>query len=371
VVVDDGTVSLQHIEMRGPATHTFTYGMSDIYNFAMEADASHQYAALNSLGWDMKNQKVRTSKAKAFPLSQGNLRGDTIAKTIGFAPYTQISPVSLELQELQAWADATMARSRMSLIRGRVSTAGVADLKPMDIVKIAGMGQRFNGTTLVTGVRHRVDQHGWQTDVQLGLSGAAFSQQTDIVDAPAAGLLPAVTGLQLGIVDTFSDDPAKEFRMKVVLPGIERENGPIWARLAFPDAGKNRGFFFQPEPGDEVVVGFLNNDPRQAIVLGALYGSKNAPKDFTPTQNNVEKGIVTKKGTTIKFVDKDKASVFIETPKKNTILLDDDAEKVEVVDQHGNNITMSKDGIIIKSAKNVQIDASGNVEIKGQKVDVK
>jgi phage gp45-like len=51
--------------------------------------------------------------------------------------------------------------------------------------------------------------------------------------------------------------------------------------------------------------------------------------------------------------------------------LDDDAEKVEVVDQHGNKITMSKDGIVIKSAKDVKIDANGNVEIKGTKVDVK
>jgi Rhs element Vgr protein len=371
VVVDDGAISLREIKVSGQPKYNFTYGMSEIYNFAMEADASHQYASVSSLGWDMKNQKTRTSKAKAFSLSQGNLKGDTIAKAIGFAPYTQTSPVPLAPQELQAWADATTMRSRMSLIRGRVAIAGVADLKPMDVVKIAGMGKRFNGSALVTGVRHRVDQHGWQTDIQLGLSAEAFSKQTDIVDAPAAGLLPAVTGLQLGLVDAFAEDPDKEFRIKVILPGIDEKKGSVWARLVFPEAGKEHGYFFQPQPGDEVVVGFFNNDPRQAVVLGAMYGSKNAPKDFKLTKDNFEKGIVTKKGITLKFVDKDKASVFIETPKKNKILLDDDAEKVEIVDQHGNKITMSKDGIVIKSAKDVKIDASGNVEIKGAKVDVK
>jgi Rhs element Vgr protein len=375
VVVDDGVVSLRHIALSGRAKHTFAYGTDEIYNFAMEADASHQYAAVHSLGWDMKSHKTLTSRAKAFTLSQGNLRGDSLANAIGFAPYTQTSLVPLAPQELQAWADAAMVRSRMSLIRGRVSVAGVADLKPMDVVKLTGMGKRFNGSALVTGVRHRVDQHGWQTDVQLGLAAEAFSKQTDIVDAPAAGLLPAVTGLQVGIIHAFADDPDKAFRVKVLMPSIEGKPGEgkheaIWARLAFPDAGKDRGYFFQPEPGDEVVVGFFNNDPRQAVVLGALYGSKNTPKNFKLTQDNVEKGIVTKKGTTIKFVDKEKASVCIETPKKNTIVLDDDAEKVEVVDQHGNKITMSKDGILIKSAKDVKIDASGNVEIKGQKVDV-
>ncbi len=371
VVVDDGVVSLRKIDLSGPAKYNFEYGISEIYNFAMEADASRQYASVDSLGWDVKNQKIRTSKAKAFSLAQGNLKGDSIASAVGFAPYTQVSPVPLEPKELQAWADATVTRSRMSLIRGRVSIAGIGDLKPLDIVKVAGMGDRFNGSTLVTGVRHRVDQHGWQTDVQLGLSAETFSTRADIVDAPAAGLLPAVTGLQVGLVDSFTEDQDKEFRIKIILPGIEGKDSAIWARLAFPDAGKGRGYFFQPEPGDEVVVGFFNNDPRQAVVLGSLYGSKNAPKDFKLTKDNLEKGLVTKKGSTIKFVDKDKASILIETPKKNLILLDDDAEKIEVADQHGNKITMSKDGITLKSAKDVKIDASGNVEIKGQKVDVK
>ena len=44
---------------------------------------------------------------------------------------------------------------------------------------------------------------------------------------------------------------------------------------------------------------------------------------------------------------------------------------IQVTDQHGNSITMDKNGIEIKSEKDVKIDASGNVEIKGQKVDVK
>ena len=36
------------------------------------------------------------------------------------------------------------------------------------------------------------------------------------------------------------------------------------------DAGENRGSFWRPEIGDEVVLGFLNSDPRDAIILGML-----------------------------------------------------------------------------------------------------
>ena len=259
------------------------------------------------------------------------------------------------------------------MIRGRISVPGFGDIRCLDVMAVAGIGERFNGKTLVTGIRHRVDQNGWQTDVQFGLSPKRFTAQRDIVDVPAAGLLPGVNGLQIGIVDQFEEDPDKEFRVKVILPGIDEKKGAVWARLATPDAGKERGYFFRPETGDEVVVGFFNDDPRQAVILGAMYGSKNTPpKDVAKlSKDNITKGIVSKTGVTLGFMDDKKPSVFIKTPGKNQIIFDDDNQKIQIADQHGNSITMSKDGIEIKSAKDLKIEAANNVEIKGSKVNVK
>jgi uncharacterized protein involved in type VI secretion and phage assembly len=146
----------------------------------------------------------------------------------------------------------------------------------------------------------------------------------------------------------------------------------VWARVAHPDAGKQRGQVFWPEPGDEVVVGFLNGDPRQAIVLGALHGSANAPPDDAgpPSQDNTRRAIVSKAGTVIAF-DDDKKSVRIETPGKNKVVIDDDAKSITLADQHGNTITLDDKGITLKSAKDFTIDAaSGKVVIKGSTVDV-
>jgi len=147
----------------------------------------------------------------------------------------------------------------------------------------------------------------------------------------------------------------------------------VWARLASPDAGKGRGFFFRPETGDEVVVGFFNADPRQPVILGALYSSKHGPPSgFSKlTKDNFKKGIVTKGGTRIAFTDDKKASVIVETADKNTILLDDDKALIAISDKHGNKITMDKDGIKLVSAKDLNLEAPGNVVIKGAKVDVK
>ena len=57
--------------------------------------------------------------------------------------------------------------------------------------------------------------------------------------------------------ENFKDDPDKEFRVEVKIPAVTPRDGTLWARLCSPDAGKGRGFFFRPEVGDEVVVGFL------------------------------------------------------------------------------------------------------------------
>ena len=245
VVADDGEISTHKIAVSGSVKHRFEFGISEIYNFEMAADSSHQYASIESTGWDVKTQKLtKASKAKAFNLSQGDLKADKLAKAIGADAVTLTNPIALDPKELQAWSDATMSRSRMALLRGRLSVAGKADIKPMDIMQVSRVGKRFNGKTLVTGVRHQVNQDGWQTEVQFGLSAQAFSRQEGIVDVPAAGLLPAVNGLHIGIVDAFEDDPDKQFRVKVILPGIDEKQGTVWARLTFPDAGKGRGSFF-------------------------------------------------------------------------------------------------------------------------------
>jgi Rhs element Vgr protein len=373
-VVDDGVISLVKLAIEGEPKHKFEYGRSEIFSFDMEADGGRQYPEVQSVGWDIKGQKLTApAKARSFRLAQGNLDGAKIAKAVGSETYRLTTLVPLAPKELQAWSDAALARSRMAMIRGYIAVPGSSQIKLLDVIGISGIGKRFDGKTLVTGLRHRVDQHGWQTDVQFGLSPERFAERFDIADAPAAGLLPAVHGLQIGVVSQFEEDPAKEFRVKVALPGFGDKVESVWARLASPDAGKERGYFFRPEAGDEVVIGFFNDDPRQAVILGALYSSKNPPPKAVSklAKENKDKAIVTKKGLTIRFFDDAKSALFIETPAANKIVLDDNAQTIQITDQHGNKVTLSKDGITIQSAKDLKIEASGKIEIKGQKVDVK
>ena len=388
VIVDDGTVSvtspLGTDLARGRVQYKAEHGQTELYEFEIEADIQQQYGAIYSQAWDIKTQALAEAIAAQdnYPLP-GNLTPSELAGTIGADRCDLITGVELSPNEIQAWADAKMTKTRLSMFRGRVRVPGFADIKPGDVIEIAGISDRFNGRTRVSGIRHQVSIGGWQTDMQFGLSAAWFSQNQDIVETPASGLLPVVNGLQIGIVDQYEQDTENKYRVRVKVPALlqvtetegqtKTEVGVVWARLAALDAGLQRGTFFRPEPGDEVVLGFLHDDPRQAIILGALYSEKNPPP-WEINENNFVKGIVTKKSFKLTFNEEnEKESITLETPKGNKITLTDekDKESIQLTDKNQNIFVMDKEGIQISSAKNISISAKeGDILIEGKKVDV-
>ena len=139
----------------------------------------------------------------------------------------------------------------------------------------------------------------------------------------------------------------------------------VWAMLGHFHAGKNSGSFFVPELNSEVIVGFINDDPRFPVVLGALYSKNNTTKEKF-TKDNFIKSIETKGGTRLEFHDKDKTFKVI-TPKKNMIFISDKAKGVKIEDQNKNVITTSDKGISIESKKDIKLTATGKLELKGTK----
>ncbi|HKJ67726.1 MAG TPA: Rhs element Vgr protein, partial [bacterium] len=121
--------------------------------------------------------------------------------------------------------------------------------------------------------------------------------------------------------------------------------------------------------GDEVILGFLNDDPRDPVVLGMMNSSAK-PAPFTASDDNHEKGFVTRSEMKVMFND-DKKSIRLETPGGNVITLSDDAGSVVIEDQNSNKIEMASGGITIESAADINIKASGNLTIEGTNVNAK
>jgi len=349
VLVNDGSITTKAPKITGSPAFTFEYGISEISEFEMEADIREQFDAVESASWDIAEQKLSDPKtAAAFSLEQGNLDPAKMAKTISADKCKLIHPVDAAPEEMKAWADAKMTKSRMSMLRGRLRIPGDAKIKPGDVVEIKGIGDRFNGKTLVTGVRHQVSLEGWNTDIQFGLSSDWFSRNDDIIDTPSAGLIPAINGLHIGIVDAYEADPDNKFRVKVKMPAIDATEDAIWARLTTLDAGNTRGTFFRPEKGDEVVLGFLNDDPRQAVILGSLHSEKNAmPTGFEITEDNYLKGLVTKESLKVLFDDENKL-IELSTPNGNLFRISDTDKGIHIEDENGNKATTNDKGIILE-----------------------
>jgi Rhs element Vgr protein len=201
------------------------------------------------------------------------------------------------------------------------------------LIELKGVGKRFNGQAYVSGIRHEMTGGTWHTHLQLGLNSKWFYQETDLMEKPAAGLLPGVNGLQIGVVVQLQDDPTGEDRILVKAPIIDPDAEGIWARIATLDAGENRGSFFRPEIDDEVVLGFLNDDPRDPIVLGMLNSSAK-PAPLTASDDNHQKGFFTRAELKVTF-DDDQKIITLETPGGNKVTLSDADKGISLEDQNG------------------------------------
>jgi uncharacterized protein involved in type VI secretion and phage assembly len=169
------------------------------------------------------------------------------------------------------------------------------------------------------------------------------------------------------------NDPEQLARVRVRIfnfDGVAEHDGPVWARVASAFAGNNRGSFLIPDVGDEVLVTFVNDDPRYPIVLGGLWnGSDTAPESISGGRN-LRKVIRSKNGVKVTLEDQDGQEKFIvETPGAQKITLKDGPGQVTIEDSNGNSIKLETSGLTITAAAKVTVNAS-TVEVSAGMVTV-
>ncbi|MEO5593065.1 MAG: type VI secretion system tip protein VgrG [Chitinophagaceae bacterium] len=364
VNVNDGTIKIFKPDTSIEPVLQATYGTS-IIEFEAEMDARNQWKKIKAVSWDYTNQQLfdaETDEASSFA-QQGNIKGSNLADTINLDNYELHHSGHVTEQALQAWVDGAMMRSRMAKIRGRVKITGFSGIKPGDMLKLEGVGDRYKGNAFVTAVKHDIGNGGWETSIQFGLDPECYeSVYKNINDPLTAGLMGGIHGLQIGKVVRLASDPDGEDRILVKIPTIDNDAQGIWSRVACLDAGSDRGTFFRPEIDDEVIMGFINDDPNDAIVLGMLNSSaKKAP--LQASDDNNEKGIFTRSKMRIHFNDQTK-TITIDTPAGNSIKLDEQGTTIEIKDQNNNKITLGSSGIKLSSQLNIDIEAGANLSLK-------
>ncbi|GGN13299.1 hypothetical protein GCM10010967_56760 [Dyadobacter beijingensis] len=398
VMVSNGKISIVKPAKAAKADFEVTWG-TDLLDLEAEMDVRTHYADISTSSWDAVNSKMATEKGSGNTGAVGSAAGalNGLGQAAGAAGnalgidtgvedtrhqfpevfYQSEKPQlfhggDMDTKALGAWAKGQQKRAELSQVRGRVQVRGrhYVPLHTLALKKVAG---RFNGSHLISGVLHQVHSGTWEVDIQFGLSAQTFAETKPYITSPeAGGLLPAIQGLHVGIVTKIEGDTVTGgHRIKVKIPFIAdqgRNSEGIWARQATISAGDKRGSVFRPEIKDEVILGFINNDPNDAIILGMLH-SKTKPAPIDAKDKNLQQGYFAKKGMSLLF-DDEKKSIELKTQEGYSILVSESPGKIELKDKSGNTVTLSESGISLVGKSNISIEAEGEVSIKGKTIQL-
>lgn len=177
-------------------------------------------------------------------------------------------------------------------------------------------------------------------------------------------------GVAIAVV-TQNRDPDGLGRVKLKFSWESEPRESDWARCAVPMAGKDRGTYFLPEVGDEVLVAFEREDMRFPYVLGALWNGQDAPPDNDSDGKNDRRVIKSRQGHTLTFDDGDQGSVELRLQDGKHLKIDDQGLLLE--DGKGNKVSIesTSGAISIEAAQSltlkapsITLDASATAELK-------
>ena len=266
----NGKVSVIKPDAETSSVLKIAYG-DNLLEFNASLDAITQLGSAKATSWDYTQQKTASGEATSSYAGPGNLSSKKLSEVVGLSDYELQSTAPIQSSDLTNWSKAALVKSAYSKIQGDVKFQGSNLVDPAKYITLAGLGDRFNGDHIISGVQHIISHGNWTTEVEVGLSPVWFTEEPDVMAPPASGLLPGAQGLFNATVKKMYEDPDSQYRVLVDIPLFDPNGEGLWARLTNFYSTAGAGAFFMPEVGDEVVVGFLNEDPRYPIILGSIY----------------------------------------------------------------------------------------------------
>ncbi len=215
------------------------------------------------------------------------------------------------------------------------------DLHPGDTVKVAGPIETSGPYGLVK-VRHLWEPSGYRNEFYC-TPGKKYIQ-------PEAPPIPQHIGPIIGrVVENNHPNRIAFVRVEFLWDG---NNESDWMPVFSPNAGADRGFYFLPEVGDQVLVSFFNGDTtRPYVALSAWNGVDTPPNEDLhggEYPKNDLKRIVTKSGNRLVMDDKQgQETMVMATPKHVRVSLFDG----------GATMVLHSDG-------DIHINAGGTVHMK-------
>ena len=254
-------------------------------------------------------------------------------------------------------------------MRQRTTTAGMVQMHGNSdnphlavgtIVNITGeaTNEHDHGKYIITAVNHRISGTRSYRN--------SFTAVPADVQLPPPPYRPHPRSETQRAVVTDNDDPDKLGRIKVKFPWQEGAETTPWIRIVQPYAGKGErgglhGFYFMPEIGTEVLVGFEHNHPGRPFVLGNVYHGESKPDPWASSSNST-KIIRTRNGNEIRLVDsggKEKIHIYHRKDK-------DHYNEIKLEMEGEGTITIETKGQINLNAKNISMVAEESITMSAR-----
>ncbi|WP_043991708.1 phage baseplate assembly protein V [Vibrio sp. AND4] len=327
-----------------------------IYSASWAFTSMDQPDALEMSSWDIKKQKLQTQKA-SVPLLGDKALKVSAQRVLDPTNWSTHYSVPKDKREIKAWADSVMAHLSLSQVQGSVEIQGTTKYKLGDTVKFSEFGTSIDGSAIVTSVSHTITSAEWTTRITFGSEGLSNTLSP----------LPSINGIHLATVAKYESDSKSFDRIGVHIPALnaDKQKNKLWARFSMPYASKGSGMYCYPEQGDEVILGFIEDNPCYPVILGSLHNPINtsalkpgdAHKGWKLTQAGAE------------------LEMLLNTNDKN-LLLKSGEQRLEVSDTEilidsPQEVNIYGTEIDIASPREINITGEDSVEITGTEINMK
>ncbi|MCU4186048.1 VgrG-related protein [Acidiferrimicrobium sp. IK] len=357
-------------------TVSVTYAES-LIAFSVRASGQHP-DQVKVQGWD-KSQKTpitgSSSTASTAVLSTSPLAkkandaqaafGSSAIFTMGLTPASQT--------EAQSISQAVLDRAVSAAVSVRGTCVDEPSIALGTTVEVSGVPTKVAGKYPVTKVEH-VFRAGTPLTTRFSAGDRTSHSLVDTLGTGAART-PAFhhSGLVVGIV-TNAQDPDGLGRVKIKIPSLSNDVETWWARVVNVGAGATRGYGYQPEVNDEVLVGFENGDPRQPAILGGLFNGADKPPElkYTSSKKLAERTITSRQGHVFSIVEGDDdpttaAFLFKLAGDKAKLNLAASGATVEMPQGKPITVKSGTSSIVISDSGDITIASqSGNISLKSE-----
>lgn len=228
-------------------------------------------------------------------------------------------------------------------------------------LSIQSVGTRFSGTYRATTVIHKWGADGFDTRFRVEGLRPTDPGTLHASHDSRPGLMGSWLGVYPAVVTNIAD-PDNMMRVKLKFPWLDDTLETDWALVVLPV-----GVMSTPAVNSPVAVAFEQGNFDRPYVIGGLYNN-NAQPPSTNT-NAVASGKViqqivrTSKGHSMTFQDK-------QGEEKIAITSADSQMKVEMDITNKKVTVQSAQDVLVKATGNLNLEATGNVTMKGAAVTV-